>query len=139
MKCILCGKPAEKHKFKHGTLNLCHKCIPALTCEINGQNTTVAWIHKEDLARDKDSILSKEEAEDFTRDDLILYARHMEEWIVEGATWKGAKWKSLNDWRDEKEELLVLNTPLKELPLLIGSLKSKYNITMLEGRLKYGK
>lgn len=148
MKCFVCGKdnkPKESvtHEFQHGTVSVCYQCRDAFMYQLNGGNVPIWWLAVEDLHQSgltdpSGNRISDEEADGFTMKDLVSVAKHTEELLNE-------QYESLYDqvirdalpfWRKEKEEELVMNTPERELPLLIGSLKHSENIDLLQSRLK---
>jgi len=146
MKCIICGKQSKpresaKYEFSHGTINVCYSCRPTLMYELDGGNVPIGWLCSEDLYNpDIREAVTKEEGENLTREDVILFANHMEEILAEDTDCTGLYEslieKALPYWRRDKEEELVNNTPPEKLPLLIGNLKFDENKELLEQRLK---
>ena len=144
MKCIVCGKENEpkesaEYKFLHGSISVCYSCRPILMYKIEGGNVPIGWVHPEDLyIEGVREIIPKKEAEELTMKDMFSIAKHMEEQFQESyeSLYEHLMKHSIPYWKQEKEEELVRNTPPKELPILIGSLKFEKNKQLLEQRLK---
>lgn len=146
MKCIVCGKEnklkeSAVYKFSHGSICVCYSCRPTLMYKIEGGNVPIGWVHKEDLyIEGVREVIPKEEAEDLTMKDMFSIAKHMEELLQEQHEslyrHETLMRESIPYWKQDKEEELVRNTPPKELPTLIGSLKFEENMQFLEQRLK---
>lgn len=152
-KCIICGKKCkdketliQTYKLPHGTIHLCHvhKCQKMLTLLINDFATPMIWVCKTDLyEKDFTGILTEEECDNLTPEDMLGLTADAADMIWNGNFGDNEFRETLdyaaNEWRKEKERLLIKDTPLKELPLLIEDLKFDSNKSFLEMRLKEGK
>ena len=157
-KCIICGKKEGdlyggdlygngykihiiKYKLPHGTVYLCgnSKCSKHLTLQLNNFASPIAWVGGEDLfEEDGNDYMTKEELENLTAEELIEIADDTADYIF-GETFHDAIGYTVEQWRENKEKKMVESTPEKELPLLIESLKYKWNKELLEKRLKEDK
>lgn len=154
-KCIICGKKEGEsakldsggkyivtlcvYKLPHGTVYVCGggKCSKHLTLQINGFASPLVWISVDDLyEEDYIDALSKEEAENLTAEDFLEIAETASIQLFEGDSHRLACDDAVDQWREDKEKKMIEDTPEKELPLLIETLKYNRNKELLEKRLK---
>lgn len=154
-QCIICGaKEGDKHprwdceitirtyKLPHGSINICTQgCMKLLTLHINDGATPVIWLSKDDLYEKdyNEDCLTLDEADNLTPEDIIELATDTAELLWNGSlndTYRETLDVAIDGWRREKERKRVAETPVKELPLLIGNLNYDVSIKLLERRLK---
>ena len=140
-KCIICGrKPSYKITLPHGTIFVCHnECAELLTLKINDNNSPVIWVGHSDLyEEDYKEILTKEEMENLTSEDMIEIAHNTADALGDyfweeynDALGRAAEW-----WRENQEMKYIKNCPKEDLPLLINNIKYENNKKIFEERLK---
>ena len=153
MHCMICGiKDGEErekgehvavHEYKlpHGKIHLCtsRKCKEHFYIHLDS-GVPIVWVSRDDLyEEDWRSEITKEEDEDLTADDLREIAVQTQRIFCDDTYNEGFNQSiagAVDLWREEKERTLVQDSPLKELPLLIGTLKYDRNTQILEQRLK---
>lgn len=144
-KCIICGKSTfDKINLSNGIIYACYSCRDILTLKIN-DTFPILWLDSDylyDLSY-QDGVMTKEEAAQLKPEEIITLAKdtadilcnddyfhiQLQEYIKQ----------AVEHWRERKEEKFIINTPIKNLPLLIGSIKYKDNQKLFEKRLKKGK
>ena len=144
-KCIICGKKesvkesVHDYDLPHGTISICtsSQCKKLLTYKINFA-VPVVWFSLEDAyEEDGNDFLTKEEAEALTDEEIVDLGDEVSEDI--GYGFSGHVESAVESWKMSREKEKIMNTPLKKLPLLIGSIEFNANKRHLEERLKKGK
>jgi predicted nucleic acid-binding Zn ribbon protein len=131
--CIICGKPCKvENILPHGKV-FCHNgCKELLNFHLN-KAVPIVWMGLDDLIEREH--LTEEEAKAVTPVDLIDATR-----AAADDMWVGTFGETFDDmvrgsavWL---EEIKVEQTPLKELPLLMGKLKYRESEKILTQRMK---
>jgi len=156
MKCIMCGRTRNQvfkvhgqeytvyireYKFPHGTIHICESCKEEFSTQLWDFAHPVAWLSGDDLNSPDTGAehMTEEELEDFSPKELIELAKRTADILWNRNfhdTFHDTLGDTVNEWREKKEKKLVEETPEKELPLLIESLRYESNKKLLEKRLK---
>lgn len=118
--CIVCGKKnATTHKLPHGDLSFCNYSCFEKVIVATQKAVPILWVGQDDYL-DRELI----DSEEFKDQDKALIAAAMEvqNGVLNDSFWDGYS-DCLVDSVDEFEKEMIRNTPMKELPLLIGHLK----------------
>jgi len=156
MKCMICGKIEgqkdehgqtiylNKTKLPHGHISICqHSRCTSLFSIMLHDAIPIVWVSDSDLWEDNDNDnynkITDEEHDNLTAEDLIEIANNTQEIFCDDSyneAYNQAIEGAVNLWREGNERKLVEDSPIKELPLLIGALKFQRNTEILERRLK---
>lgn len=146
LPCALCGKKQAPWiiERKGKKIALCNDCKEAATAVIHGDNEPVMWAGKVDIEErcDNDLELLKE-ARALTRCDIVSIADRLSGWFwdqdANGSWFSDSIMEAFLTHLSEKEAKKINDTPVKDLPLLIGTIKHKENEELLEKRMRSGK
>ena len=130
----------QEYDFPHGKVQICENCKRHFTLQIWDFATPVVWLSGDDLWNEDLGAehLTEKELSNLTGEELIELAQDTADALGDTfhETFHEAVGLAVNGWKEQKEKKKIEETPLKELPLLIGTLKYKRNIEILEKRLK---